>query len=87
MAKSFSGNFRTAGLFSPRISFTPANVITREATNRSAIANEAKNRFPIRRRLRSVYIAIQTRMFPAIDRKIRSPRKDPECEKFSISAQ
>lgn len=40
--------------FLPNISFTPANVITNEATNKSAIANDAKNRLPILRRLRSV---------------------------------
>lgn len=38
----------------PRRSFTPANVITKEATKRSAMASEAKKRLPIRRRLRSV---------------------------------
>lgn len=40
--------------FLPKISFTPANVITSEATNKSAIARDAKNKFPIRRKLRSV---------------------------------
>lgn len=38
----------------PKISFTPANVITKDATNKSAMANDAKNKLPIRRRLRSV---------------------------------
>lgn len=46
------------------MSFTPANVITKIDTNKSAIANEAKNKFPILRRLRSVAMARQTRMFP-----------------------
>lgn len=39
---------------SPKISLTPANVITSDATNKSAMANEAKNRLPIRLKLRSV---------------------------------
>lgn len=38
----------------PNKSLTPANVITSDATNRSAIANDARNKFPMRRRLRSV---------------------------------
>lgn len=38
----------------PNKSLTPAKVITSEATNRSAIANEARKRLPILRRLRSV---------------------------------
>lgn len=41
-------------LFLPNISFTPANVITNDATNKSAIAKDAKNKFPILRKLRSV---------------------------------
>lgn len=64
-------------IFSPSKSFTPANVITREATNKSAIANDAKNKFPIRRKLRSVYIAKHTRIFPAIDRNIKSDKNMP----------
>lgn len=40
--------------FLPNISFTPANVITNDATNKSAIAKDAKNKFPILRKLRSV---------------------------------
>lgn len=40
--------------FLPSKSFTPANVITNEATNKSAIAKDARNKFPMRRRLRSV---------------------------------
>lgn len=38
----------------PSKSLTTANVITNAATNRSAMANDAKNRFPILRRPRSV---------------------------------
>lgn len=38
----------------PNKSFTPANVITNDATNKSAIARDAKNKFPILRKLRSV---------------------------------
>lgn len=38
----------------PKISLTPAKVITNEATNRSAIANDARNKFPILLKLRSV---------------------------------
>lgn len=38
----------------PKISLTLANVMTRRDTNKSAIANDAKNRFPILRRLLSV---------------------------------
>lgn len=40
--------------YAPSKSLTPANVITRDATNKSATASDAKNRFPIRRKLRSV---------------------------------
>lgn len=36
------------------MSLTLANVMTNSDTNKSAIANEAKNKFPIRRKLRSV---------------------------------
>lgn len=61
----------------PRRSFTPANVITREATKRSAMAKEARNRFPIRRRPRSVYIATHTKMFPATDKNISNDRNVP----------
>lgn len=60
---------------------TSANVITSEATNRSAIAKDAKNKFPIRRKLLSVYIAMHTRIFPAIDRNISVDRKNPEMER------
>lgn len=45
---------KSQNLFSPNISFTPANVITNDATNKSAIAKDAKNKFPILRKLRSV---------------------------------
>lgn len=38
----------------PNISLTPANVITNDATNKSAIARDAKNKFPILLKLRSV---------------------------------
>lgn len=41
------------------------------------MANDAKNRFPIRRKLRSVYIAIHTKIFPAIDKNIKSDKKMP----------
>lgn len=47
-----SGTLKAKG--SPKISFTLANVITKSETNKSAMANEAKNRFPMRRKLRSV---------------------------------
>lgn len=38
----------------PKISLTPAKVITNDATNKSAIARDAKNKFPILLKLRSV---------------------------------
>lgn len=41
------------------------------------MANDAKNKFPIRRKLRSVYIAKHTKIFPAIDRNISSDRNMP----------
>lgn len=40
--------------YSPNKSFTPANVITKDATNKSAIAKDARNKLPILRKLRSV---------------------------------
>lgn len=46
-------NIITLG-YVPNKSFTPANVITNDATNKSAIARDAKNKFPILRKLRSV---------------------------------
>lgn len=61
----------------PSKSFTPANVITKAATNKSAIAKDARNKFPIRRRLRSVQIARHTRILPAIDKKINTNSKMP----------
>lgn len=61
----------------PNRSLTPANVITSDATNKSAMANDAKNKFPIRRKLRSVYIAKHTKIFPAIDKNIKSDKKMP----------
>lgn len=61
----------------PNKSLTPANVITSEATNKSAIANDARNKFPIRRKLRSVQMARQTSIFPAIDKNISTDRKMP----------
>lgn len=67
-------------VYIPSKSLTPANVITREATNKSAIASDAKNRLPIRRKLRSVYIAKHTKIFPAIDRKIKSDKNMPANE-------
>lgn len=44
--------------------------MTKTDTNKSAIANEARNKFPIRRRLRSVAIAKHTRIFPVAARNI-----------------
>lgn len=41
------------------------------------MANDAKNKFPIRRKLRSVYIAKHTKIFPAIDKNIKSDKKMP----------
>jgi hypothetical protein len=67
---------RTLGEFirviynSPNISLTPANVMTKIDTNKSAIANDAKNKFPILRKLRSVAIARHTRIFPVAARNI-----------------
>lgn len=61
----------------PSKSLTSAKVITSEATNRSAIAKDAKNKFPILRKLLSVYIAMHTRIFPAIDRNISVVRRNP----------
>lgn len=52
--------------------------MTAAATNMSAIANEAKNRLPIRRSPLSVYIAMQTRMLPAALTNIRRERNIPE---------
>lgn len=60
----------------PKISLTPANVITKSDTNKSAIANEAKNKFPILRRLRSVAMATQTRIFPVAAKNIIVIRND-----------
>lgn len=60
---------------------TPANVITNDATNKSAMARDAKNKFPIRRKLRSVYIAKQTRILPATDKNISRDRKMPVNKK------
>ncbi|KAJ8959831.1 hypothetical protein NQ318_011564 [Aromia moschata] len=68
----------------PKMSLTPANVITNEATKRSAIAREARKRLPIRRRPRSVYIATHTRMFPATERNISSDRNVPAKEKHTM---
>ena len=62
---------------SPNRSLIPANVITNDDTNKSATASDAKNRLPIRRKLRSVYIAIHTKILPAIDKKITSDKKIP----------
>lgn len=41
------------------------------------MASDAKNKFPIRRKLRSVYMAKHTKIFPAIDRNIISDRSTP----------
>lgn len=69
----------------PKISFTLANVITKIDTNKSAIANEARNKFPIRRRLRSVAIAKQTRMFPVAARNINVAKNVAENDtKFIV---
>lgn len=45
------------------------------------MANEAKNKFPIRRKLRSVYIAKHTKIFPAMDKNIKRDRNTPVEEK------
>lgn len=45
------------------------------------MARDAKNKFPIRRKLRSVYIAIQTRILPATDKNISNDRKMPVNKK------
>ena len=62
----------------PNKSLTPANVITSDATNKSAMARDAKNKFPILRKLRSVQIAKQTKILPATDKNISNERKIPE---------
>ena len=59
-------------------SFATANVITKLATNKSAMAKLARKRFPIRRRPRSVYMASTTKMFPAIDMNIKMDGTTPE---------
>lgn len=41
------------------------------------MANDAKNKFPIRRKLRSVYIAKHTKIFPAMDKNIKRDKKTP----------
>ena len=63
-------------IYVPKISFTLANVITKIDTNKSAIANEARNKFPIRRRLRSVAIAKHTSIFPVAARNINVASND-----------
>ena len=68
----------------PRRSLTPAKVITRHPTKRSAIAKEARNKLPILLRPRSVYIATQTKTFPATDRNIRINSRKPVCERFGL---
>lgn len=45
------------------------------------MANDAKNKFPIRRKLRSVYIAKHTKIFPAMDKNIKKDRNTPVEEK------
>lgn len=65
----------------PSKSLTPAKVITSDATNKSAIASDAKNRFPMRRKLRSVYMARHTNILPAIDKKIKRDKKMPAKKK------
>lgn len=64
-------------IYIPNRSLTPANVITSDATNKSAMANDAKNKFPIRRKLRSVYIAKHTKIFPAMDKNIKRDKNTP----------
>lgn len=66
----------------PSKSLTPAKVITRDATNKSAIASDARNRFPIRRKLRSVYMARHTNILPAIDKNIKRDKKMPAKKKW-----
>lgn len=41
------------------------------------MANDAKNKFPIRRKLRSVYIAKHTKIFPAMDKNIKRDKNTP----------
>lgn len=41
------------------------------------MASDAKNKFPIRRKLRSVYIAKHTKIFPAMDKNIKRDRNTP----------
>ncbi|CRL01163.1 CLUMA_CG014585, isoform A [Clunio marinus] len=48
----------------PKISLTLAKVITSSETNKSAMASEAKNRFPIRRKLRSCPLRAGIEMKP-----------------------
>lgn len=55
-----------------------ANVITSTDTKRSAIASDARNKFPIRLKLLSVYIAIHTKMFPAADKNIIVAKNVPK---------
>lgn len=72
-------------IYAPSRSLTPAKVITREATNKSAIASDAKNRFPMRRKLRSVYMARHTNILPAIDKNIKRDKKMPAEKSQFIS--
>lgn len=47
------------------------------------MASEARKRLPILRRPRSVYMATQTRMFPAIDRNMSTDRKIPGTKEIT----
>lgn len=62
-------------------------ILTSDATNKSAMANDAKNKFPIRRKLRSVYIAKHTKIFPAMDKNIKRDRKMPVTRKTKKSRE
>lgn len=62
----------------PNKSLTPAKVITRHATNMSAIARETMKRLPILLSDLSVATAMHTNAFPTIDAIIINERKTPE---------